>query len=129
VGGKVGVVEGSDATRLELSLAVLAERTFPTERALDDADDELEAIWLARVRARRELSEGRVTLQSETRYQPTFDRIDDFTLTSTSSLAFALTEVVSLKLTFVDNYDSGAIERGARINNDGQFFVSVLSAF
>ncbi len=127
-GGKLSLVT-SQQGRLDLSISVLAERTIPSDRAPDDVDDALDARWSTRLRGRRSLSDGRVTLQTETHYQPRFDKADDFTLTSTSSLGVRLNEVVSLKLTFVDNYDSGAVERGARTNNDGQLFFSVLSAF
>jgi hypothetical protein len=127
-GGKLSLVT-SQQGRLDLSVSMLAERTLPSARAPATIDDQLEARWSTRLRGRRSLSEGRVTLQTETHYQPRFNRVDDFTLTSTSSFGFRLNEVVSLKLTFVDNYDSGAVERGAHTNNDGQLFFSVLSAF
>lgn len=127
-GGKVSLVT-SERGLVDLSVSVLAERTLPSDRAPESADDQLDARWSTRLRGRRSLADGRMTLQTETHYQPRFDRADDFTLTSTSSLAFRLNEVVSLKFTFVDNYDSGAVERGARTNNDGQLFFSVLSAF
>lgn len=127
-GGKMSLVT-SQQGRLDLSVSVLAERTIPSDRAPDAVDDALDARWSTRLRGRRSLSDGRISLQTETHYQPRFDRADDFTLTSTSSLGVRLNEVVSLKLTFVDNYDSGAVERGARTNNDGQLFFSVLSAF
>lgn len=127
-GGKLGLVTRQQG-RLDLSISVLAERTLPSERAPETVDDQLDARWSTRLRGRRSLSEGRITLQTETHYQPRFNRADDFTFTSTSSLGFRLNDVVSLKLTFIDNYDSGAVERGARTNNDGQLFFSVLSAF
>lgn len=128
-GGKLTVAGDDSDGRLDLSVAVLAERTLPSEDASATADDRLDARWSTRLRARHDLSEGRVTLQTETHYQPRFDRIDDFTMSSTSSVAFRVTEVLSLKLTFVDNYDSEALDRGASTNNDGQVFFSVLSAF
>lgn len=129
LGGRWRMFGSGPSSRLEVSVALLAERTLPSQRASDSVDDELEARWSARLKGRRVLSEGRVTLQTETHYQPAFDRASDFTLTSRSSVAFRLTEVVSLKMTFVDNYDSGAEARGARTNNDGQLVFGVLSAF
>jgi hypothetical protein len=130
-GGKVRLIDPRprSASRLELSIALLAERTFPSERATFETDDDLGARWSGMLRARHDISQGRVIMQTETNYQPGFDRFSDYTINSTSSLAFALTEVVSIKLTFVDYYDSKALGRGARRNNDGQVFFSVLSAF
>jgi hypothetical protein len=130
-GGKIRLIDPKPRTadRLEVSLALLAERTFPSAAGTNEVDDALQARWSARFRARRDFSAGRVTMQSETDFQPRFGQFDDYTISSTSSMAYALTEVVSLKITFVDYYDSEAMSRGARRNNDGQLFFSVLSAF
>jgi len=46
-----------------------------------------------------------------------------------SSLAFRLSEVVSLKVSVRDNFDSQAKKRGAVSNNDGRVLFSVLAAF
>ena len=40
-----------------------------------------------------------------------------------------LSEIISLKLSVVDQYDSRAKVRGARDNNDGRVLFSVLSSF
>lgn len=130
VGGKL-TVQRDPKGMVDFSVALLAERTIPTEDATKpDATREVtQGRWSARFRFRRNLQEGRVSLRSETLYKPVFDEIGNYTVNSENSVAFALTDVVSLKLTFVDQYDSGALERGARTNNDGQLFFSVLSRF
>lgn len=115
-----------DRGRTDLSVTLLAERT---EVRGSEEDDELLARWSARLRLRRSLAEERLSLQSETQYRPEFDRLGDFTLSSTSSVGFELNRTVTLKLTFVDNYDSEARARGADSNNDGQILFSVLSSF
>lgn len=127
LGGRV-VVLRSPVSRVDLSVSVLAERTFPLGSSSSLEGSTL-ARWSARVRFRRTLGEGRLILSGQSWYQPVFDAFDNFTVRSETSLAFRLSEVVSLKLSFHDNYDSGAADRGARTNNDGQLFFSVLGAF
>ena len=114
--------------RVDVSLALLAERTNPADQA-PAAETELLARWSTRLRGRRTLADERVTVTHETFYRPEFAEVSDFTLATTTSLSFQLNEVVALKLTFVDSYDSEAEARGARTNNDGQLFFSVLSSF
>jgi len=111
--------------RLDLSAAALAERTVP--RGQPSSETEWLARWSVRGRARTALDEGRITLATENLYIPAFRDPADFTFRSTSSITFQFNNQVALKLTFVDTYDSGAVERGARTNNDGQLLVSLLA--
>jgi hypothetical protein len=117
----------SDASLLDLSAAILAERTRP--RADPPVPPELQARWSVRSRARRSFDEDRLALAAEALYVPAFDDPSDFTFRGATSLSFALSSVVSLKFSFVDEYDSGAKGRGARTNNDGQLLFSILSRF
>lgn len=128
-GGKFTFVQ-SERSRLDLSLALLAEQTFLRDDAppSGDADESLLARWAARFRARKELSDGRVTLSTENFYRPVFDDFNDYVVESRSALSFALSEIVSLKLSFVDTYDSRAVARGADANNEGQLLFSVLGS-
>lgn len=123
------LVHRSDRGRLDASAALLGERTHPREREGVEQEEELLARWSVRLRGRRSWGDDRFTLNSVNYYRPRFDDTSDFTFTTTSSLAFAFTRVVSLKLTLVDVYDSQAEERGARSNNDGRFLISVLTSF
>jgi hypothetical protein len=125
-GGRVTVLDDR-RSRLDFSLAILAERTV--EEAGAGGDDELLARWTGRVRFRRSFSDARMVLSSEAEYNPVFDQFANFTVKSESSLSFALSRVVSLKLSLVDNYDSRAKDRGARGNNDGRLLFSVLGSF
>jgi len=72
---------------------------------------------------------GQANLEARMDYNPKFRQIESFTLQAESSLAFRLSQVVSLKVSVRDNFDSGAIERGAVSNNDGQVLFGVLTAF
>jgi len=126
-GGKISILR-NDVSRVDFRGALLVEQT----RAADQnggGEDKTLARWLGVLRVRRTLAEGWITFDASTMYQPVFDAFDDFTVDFESSIAFQLSEVISLKLSVVDKYDSGAQDRGARTNNDGQLFFSVLSSF
>lgn len=125
-GAKLTFVD-SEVALADLSGAALVERTVPT--AEGPTDPEVQARWSVRSRLRRSFDEDRLALSLEALYIPAFDDPGDFTFRGSSSIAFALLSVVSLKLSFVDAYDSGARARGARTNNDGQLLFSILSRF
>lgn len=125
-GAKLTFVD-SEAALADLSAAALLERTVPL--AEGHTEPEVQARWSVRSRLRRSFDEDRLALSLEALYIPAFDDLGDFTFRGSSSIAFALSSVVSLKLSFVDAYDSGARARGARTNNDGQLLFSILSRF
>ena len=127
IGAKYTVVR-SEQGQLDLSVGVLGERTDARGVPVGIEDPEVRARWSVRLRARRELAGGRVSFNSETFWRPQLDNAGVATASTTHSLAAQLTERVSLKLTLVDHYDSGAMERGARSNNDGQLLLGVLTA-
>ena len=126
-GGKISILR-SDVSRVDFRGALLVEQTRSAD-SNGGGEDETLARWLGVLRVRRTLAEGRITFDASTMYQPVFDAFDNFTIDFESSLAFQLSEVISLKLSLVDKYDSGAKDRGASTNNDGQLFFSVLSSF
>lgn len=125
-GGKVTFIRSPQAL-FDLSAAALVERTVPRDQAVSET--ELLARWSVRMRARRNFDDNRLTLSTENLYVPAFRDAGDFTFTSTSSISLAVSTRVSLRFSFVDSYDSGAIDRGARTNNDGQLLFSILTRF
>lgn len=127
-GGKYTFVR-TEESRLDLSLALLAEQTFASEGLPPDADvdESVLARWSLRFRGDRELSEGRVVLSTENFYKPVFGEYDNYVFESRSSISFALSEIISTKLSFLDTYDSRAVDRGAETNNDGQLLLSLLA--
>lgn len=125
-GAKLSALD-TEETRLDLAVAVLGERTV--ERAVDNGDSELLARWTGALSFRRQFSEGRTVLEAKADYNPVFDQFDNYTVQAESSVAFRLSEIVRLKLSVVDNYDSRAEDRGASDNNDGRVLFSVLSSF
>jgi len=123
-GGKVNFIR-SERSQVDLSGAVLAERTVARDAEGQDAD--LLARWSIRGRARRSFDNGRLTLGTTILYVPAFRDPADFTLNSTTALSVALSQRVALRLSLLDSYDSGATKRGARTNNDGQVTFSVVA--
>jgi hypothetical protein len=125
-GAKLTVLD-SEASRLSFALAALAERTV--ERSSENGDSEILARWAGEFHLHRGFSGGRTALEAKANYSPVFDQSDNYTVTAESSIAFKLSEIISLRLSVVDNYDSRAKDRGARDNNDGRVLFSVLSSF
>lgn len=80
------------------------------------------------LRLRREFSPT-VSFSMETRYQPALTEPSDYTITSVNTLKVRLARFASLTLTLRDNYDNQAVTRGARVNNDGEVLVGVLTTF
>lgn len=125
-GGKLTFIRNPQAL-FDISAAALVERTVPRDQVV--ADTELLARWSVRMRARRSFDDNRLSFSTENLYVPAFRDAADFTFTSTSSISLAVSTRVSLRFSFVDSYDSGAIDRGARTNNDGQLLFSILTRF
>lgn len=115
---------GSDAARADASLALLVEHTEPAGAGRDAVDL---VRWSARLRGRRSAKEGRLTLESETFVRPRVTDLAEFTLTSTNAVGLVLSDRLTLKLSFLDSFDSEAEERGARSNNDGQLLLSCVT--
>ncbi|WP_405282362.1 DUF481 domain-containing protein [Gaopeijia maritima] len=128
LGARYQFVQGGSG-RLDLSLSALVERTDP--RVESDEDDEIELLarGSARFRARRSMREGGVVFDLVSFYKPALQEpSEDYTVEVTSSLTFALTNSVGLKLSLSDKYDSLAENRGARDNHDGRLFFSLTAA-
>lgn len=125
-GAKV-TAQSPGGARLDLSLAVLAERTVLLDA--ENGEQELLARWTGTVRYRRPFSEERLVFETRTEYNPVFDQFDNYTIQHETGLSFRVSQLVRLRVSFLDNYDSRARQRGARSNNDGRMLFSVLSAF
>jgi hypothetical protein len=125
-GSRYNIVR-TTATDAIFSIGVAGERT----EALPPGDT-AEAKTLARgtssFRLRRDLT-PRLTITSETTYQPALTESDDFTILSINALKIRLARFAALTVTFRDNYDNQAVTRGARVNNDGELLVGLLTSF
>ncbi len=125
-GAKFTALE-SDVSTLDFALAVLAEKTIQSSPT--DGESQVLARWAGEFGFRRTFSEERVVFETTGQYNPVFDQFANYTVEAGSSLAFKLSEIISLKLSVEDNYDSRAKARGAASNNDGRVLFSVLSSF
>lgn len=125
-GARYNIVR-TPATDVIFSVGAAGEGTRPLAPG-----DSLGTITLARgsstLKLRRAFNE-RVTFTSETAYQPALTKSGDYTITSTNTLKSALARFAALTLTFRDNYDSQAVLRGARVKNDGEILVGLLTTF
>jgi len=117
----------SEVSRLDVAAALLVEQTLSSEES--NGEEEWLGRWTGQARYRRSFSDERAVFQASLDYNPKFRQLENFTFQAESSLAFRLSEVVSLKLSVRDNFDSRAKERGAASNNDGEVLLSVLAAF
>jgi hypothetical protein len=125
-GAKLTAVD-SEVSRLDFAAALLVEQTSGT--ADTDGTSEWAGRWTGLAEYRRSFSEERAVFEVSIDFSPKFQRLDDFTVEAESSLAFRLSEIVSLKLSVRDNFDNQAKTRGAFSNNDGRVLFSVLAAF
>jgi len=117
----------TDVSRLDFAAALLVEQTQSSDEG--DGDEVWLGRWTGQAEYRRSFSQERAVFEARMDYNPKFKEIESYTLQGESSLAFRLSQVVSLKVSVRDNFDSGAKERGAVSNNDGRVLFSVLAAF
>jgi hypothetical protein len=114
--------------RLDFSLATTAEYTRP--RAVEG--EMRPETWLARLsargRARRAFWDERGEFNMVLFYRPALGDSRDYTIELDTSVSFALNHAFTLKLSLVDRYDNLAVSRGARANNDGRVYFSVLAS-
>jgi hypothetical protein len=115
--------------RVDLSASILAERTYAREDGRGTEDDVGLARWASTVRVRRSYFGDRLSVDSNNSYRPVFDSFGNFTLSTRNAFSYDLTQVVALRFTVITDYDSGAIERGAETNRDGQVQVTVVARF
>lgn len=116
-----------DDTQAELSLAVIAEKTIPREGAGEEGG--VVGKWSARFKLVRSAGGGRLRFESDTAYEPEASDLSVYTLTSRNSFALRLNERIAVQLSFVDAFDTEAVDRGARSNNDGQLFFGLVGTF
>ncbi|CAN5678884.1 hypothetical protein BH23GEM11_BH23GEM11_08130 [soil metagenome] len=115
--------------RVDLSASILAERTYAREEGRGTEDDVGLARWSSNLRIRRAYWDNRFSLDSNNSYRPVFDSFGNYTLSTRNAFSYNLTEVVALRLTVITDYDSGAQDRGAETNRDGQIQVTVVARF
>lgn len=126
VGHKLTFVDDG-RSQANLSIAILGERSW-----LPTKEEGKERISLARFSGRLKLGHKlgeRVEVNGETYFRPEVYRMTQFTFTNSASATFRMSELVDLKASYLDNYDSTALLRGARSNYDGQVVIGVQADF
>ncbi len=113
----------TDDTDVSLSVALLDERVTPDSAG---AVSSRLTRWSSRVRVRRSFSE-RTRFSHITFWRPSATAIDRFVVQSSTELAVGLSRRTALTVSFLDNYDSEAVSRGARRYNDGQFLLGLAA--
>ncbi|HIF37722.1 MAG TPA: DUF481 domain-containing protein [Gemmatimonadetes bacterium] len=113
----------------EWSFALLAEKTLPLEEELFLIERKMVGKWSAGFAFSKILRDGWLTIESDLSVEPEIQRLSSFTLSSRQSVSFQLSQSMAIQFSFVDSFDSGAQARGARSNNDGQVFFSLVSTF
>ena len=125
MGGKVSVLR-NERSDVNVSLALLGEQLNVAGAGAPAPPDDALVRWSARLQVEHQISD-RVSVRNETFYRPEFAELDQFTFTTRASLAYQFSELLSMTLSFLDDYDSEAEARGARSNNDGQIVFGVLA--
>ncbi|MHB1222778.1 MAG: DUF481 domain-containing protein [Gemmatimonadaceae bacterium] len=126
VGHKMSFIDDGESLA-DLSIAILGERSWLPTR--EDGDEIISlARFSGRLKLRRRLG-SRVELSGETYFRPEVYHMTRFTFTNSASASFRMNELVNLKASYLDNYDSVARLRGARSNYDGQVVLGVQADF
>ncbi|HET7565104.1 MAG TPA: DUF481 domain-containing protein [Gemmatimonadaceae bacterium] len=126
LGAKMSFVH-NDATDANFSLALLGEKTISSGAQPAGLQTTL-LRWAATAQLRHKLDE-KLSINSETAYRPTAQFLAHYTFTNTTALQYQMNHNVGLSVSLVDNFDSQAMERGARSNNDGQLLFGVMTTF
>ncbi|MEX0856305.1 MAG: DUF481 domain-containing protein [Gemmatimonadota bacterium] len=115
--------------RTEFSLAILAERTRRRVTSGSPPEEGDVGRLSSELRIRRTFFEDRLGIDFQNAYRPVFDELGNFIVSTRNSLTFSLTEVVGLRFAFRTEFDSGAKDRGAETNYDGDVQVSIAVEF
>ena len=127
LGAKVRFID-EDAAKLDFSLAALAERTEPRHVAGEPDVVNTQGRWSARLRGNRSWDDRRYATGFVTSWKPALsDPSEDYTLDVEATFDIRLNGHVSLQFRLLNKFDSLAESRGARDNNDGRFYVTLLT--
>ncbi|HVB30048.1 MAG TPA: DUF481 domain-containing protein [Gemmatimonadaceae bacterium] len=125
-GAKWNVVRRHD-TDASLSLSLSAERTKAQDSTVHLPDERLARwSWLAKL---HHAFDDRVDISHSTSWQPSASGAAQFLVSSNTQLRYKMNGTVGLSMSLTDNYDSGALTRGARSYNDGQMLFGVTAGW
>ncbi|MGH7669040.1 MAG: DUF481 domain-containing protein [Gemmatimonadaceae bacterium] len=117
----------STATQASLSLSISAERTTARDSTVHFPNQTIARFsWLAKY---SHAFDDRLLISHSTSWQPSASGVAQFLVASNTELRYKMNGTVSLSLALTDNYDSGALMRGARTYNDGQMLFGVAAGW
>jgi Protein of unknown function, DUF481 len=120
-------IHQSKATDASLSLSLSAEQTNARDSTVHFPDQRIARFsWLAKY---HHAFDDRVDVSHSTSWQPDASDVSQFLVQTNTQLRYRMNGTVSLSLSLTDNYDSGALERGARTYNDGQMLFGVAAGW
>lgn len=126
LGGKLTFVR-NDATDANFSLALLGEKTISSGEQPAGLQTTI-LRWAATAKVRHKIDD-KLSVTTESVYRPSAPELSQFTFTNTTALQYQMNHDVGLTVSLLDNYDSEAVRRGARDNNDGQLLFGVMTTF
>ncbi len=125
--GAQWAIHRTKATDASLSLSLSAEQTIPMDSIVHFPDQRIARFsWLARF---HHSFDERLDLSHSTSWQPSASDVSQFLVSSNTEFRYRMNGTVSLSMSFTDNYDSGAVERGARSYNDGQMLFGIAAGW
>jgi hypothetical protein len=125
-GARLNIIRTAQ-TDVIASAGIDGERTTPLSTGNAPGSTTL-ARGNTSLRLRRDFNPT-MSASSETSYSPALSDFGDYTILSVTALKMKLTSTAGLTLSFRDGFDSRAVARGARSNNDGEILVGVLTTF
>jgi hypothetical protein len=126
-GGAKWNIHQTSATNAGLSLALSGEHTVARDSTVTFPDQ-----WIARFSwglTFQHSFDDRVQVSHSTSWQPAAHAVSQYLIASSTQLRLKMNSTVSLSVAFTDNYDSGAMSRGARTNNDGQTLFGISAGW
>lgn len=120
-------IRQTKATDVSLSLALAAEETTPMDSTIHFPNERIARLsWLAKF---HHAFDDRLDLSHSTSWQPSASDVSQFLVSSNTEFRYRMNRSVSLSMSFTDNYDSGAVVRGARSYNDGQMLFGIAAGW
>ncbi len=120
-------VRHTSETHASLSAGLAFEHTTPLDSTVKFPES---GIARVSVMAKfRHSFDGRVVLTHSTSYEPSASGPAQYVIDTNTQLRYKMNGIVSLSATFTDDYDSGAMARGARSNNGGEMLFGVAAGW
>ncbi len=120
-------IHHTDATDASLSAALSAEHTTPIDTAASFPEQRIARVSV--LGKFHHSFDDALRIAHSTSWQPSASGPSQYLVNSNTELRYKMNGTVSLSVTFMDSYDSGAKARGARTNNDGQMLFGISAGW